>query len=192
MNVCVYCASSSSVGPVYKDATRELGRLIGRRGHTLVYGGTHIGLMGVLAEAARAAGARIVGVIPRRLAEAGIAYEGADEMVITETMAQRKEAMEARSEAFVALPGGFGTLEELAEAITLKQLRYLEGPIVLLNTAGFYSHLLAHLERLYADGFAYAFYRQVYATVDTPSEALDYIESYRPVAIPEKWEPPSS
>jgi len=192
VNICVFCGSSSGVGRVYRDAAEELGRLIAQRGHTLVYGGTRIGLMGILAEAARSAGGRVVSVIPRRLAQHGIADESVDELLITQTMAERKEVMESRSDAFIALPGGFGTVEELAQVITLKQLRYLQAPIVLLNTAGFYEHLLAHLEHLYQTGFAHAAYRKTYATVATPSEALDYIESYQPVTVQEKWEPPSA
>jgi cytokinin riboside 5'-monophosphate phosphoribohydrolase len=191
VNICVYCASSISVSDVYRDATAALGRLIAERDHALVYGGTQLGLMGILARAAKEAGGRVVGVIPRRMMEHDIAYLEADEMILTETMAERKAAMEARSDAFVALPGGFGTLEEVAQVITLKQLRYVEGPIVLLNTAGFYDHLLAHLEHLYRTGFAYPIYRQVYTTVATPVEAIEYVETYRPVAMPDKWEPPS-
>jgi uncharacterized protein (TIGR00730 family) len=103
-------------------------------------------------------------------------------------MAQRKEAMEARSEGFIALPGGFGTLEEVAQAITLRQLRYLDGGIVLLNTDGFYRHLLAHLEHLYETGFAQEGYRETYHVATTPEAAVDYLERYRPPALPTKWE----
>lgn len=190
MKITVYCASSSVVDEIYREATRDLGRLIGERGHTLVFGGTDIGLMGVLARAVREAGSAVVGIIPRRMAEHDIVFRDADELLVTETMAERKALMEEHGDGYIALPGGFGTLEELAEVVTLKQLRYLDGPIALVNTAGFYHHFLAHLEHLYETGFAYSVYRDVYQTVDTPRQALEYVEGYRPSTYPEKWEPP--
>ena len=191
MKVAVYCASSALVDEAYRQAARELGHLLGERGHTLIFGGTDQGLMGVLARAVDDSGGYVIGVIPRRLAEHGIAFRDADELIVTETMAERKARMEELGEGYIALPGGFGTLEELAEVITLKQLRYLDGPIVLVNTAGFYQHLLAHLEHLYASRFAYAVYRAVYVTVDSPREAMDYVEGHRPEVLPEEWEVPT-
>jgi uncharacterized protein (TIGR00730 family) len=190
MRITVYCASSSVVDEIYRRAAQDLGRLIGERGHTLIYGGTNVGLMGVLALAVREAGGGVVGIVPRRMAEHDIVYREADQLIVTETMAERKALMEEHGDGYIALPGGFGTLEELAEVVTLKQLRYLDGPIALVNTAGFYHHLLAHLEHLYETGFAYSVYREIYQTVDTPREALDYVEAYRPSTFPEKWEPP--
>jgi len=191
-NVCVFCASSPHVDQVYRDAARELGRLLGEGGHTLVYGGTRNGLMGVLAGAVHAAGGRVVGVIPTRMLDHDIAYREADDLLVAETMAERKGEMEKRADAFVALPGGFGTLEELCEVITLKQLLYVSGPIVIVNVAGYYDRFLDHLEYMYETGFAYAVYRALYCTVSTPQEALAYIESYSGDAdLPEKWKPPS-
>jgi len=187
MHICVYCSSSSAVAEGYFEAARELGRLLGERGHTLVYGGANVGLMGDLASEAKGAGARIVGVMPRKLAEHGLAYAGADEMRVTETMAERKAAMESLAEAFIAMPGGFGTLEELLQVLTLKQLGYLDAPIVLLNTAGIYEHLLAHWERLYGEHFAKAAYRSLYYVACDPIEALDHVENAPKTALPQKW-----
>jgi len=181
MRICVYC-SSSAVDQIYRSAAREMGRLIAVRGHSLVYGGGNIGLMGELARAVTAAGGRVLGVIPRSMKEMGLAYEQVDELVVTETMAERKACMERNADAFVALPGGLGTLEELAQVITLKQLNYVSGAIVLLNVAGFWDHLLSHFERIYRRGFARPGCRYLYHVITTPREALDYVERYHDVA----------
>ena len=115
LSICACCSSSSAVDSVYRDAARDLGRLIATRGHTLVYGGGTPGLMGDLARAVKEGGGRVFGVIPRRLVEFGLAYAHADDLVVVETMAERKAQMIAHADAFVALPGGFGTLEEVCE-----------------------------------------------------------------------------
>ena len=147
------------------------------RGHSLVYGGGNIGLMGELARAVKASGGRVVGVIPQSMVESGLAYEGADRMVVTESLAERKAYMEQHADAFVALPGGLGTLEELTQVIALKQLGQISAAIVLLNVAGFYDHLLAHLERICRLRFAGPECRRLYQVAASPGEALDYIEA---------------
>jgi uncharacterized protein (TIGR00730 family) len=193
LRICVYCSSSAAVHVTYVQAARTLGQDLATRGHTLIYGGADVGLMGALARAAHAAGGRVIGVIPRRLAERDLAFRQADELLVAETMAERKRLMEERGEAFIALPGGFGTLEELLQVLTLKQLGYLQAPIVLLNsmadspTSGFFDHLLAHFECLYRERFAKPEYRALYYVATTPSEALDYVEQWTPHALPGKW-----
>lgn len=154
MNVCVYCSSSSAVAEPFRRAARELGQLLAANGHTLIYGGCHVGLMGEVARAAKANGGRVVGVVPRTFADYGLVFEPLDELIVVDSLAERKDIMERRAEAFIALPGGFGTLDELLQVIALKQLGLLEGPIVLLNVQGFYDHLLAHFEVLYRKGLA--------------------------------------
>ncbi len=191
-NVCVFCASSPHVAQPYYDAAQDLGKLLGERGHTLVYGGTNNGLMGVLARAVKASGGRVIGVIPQQMLGHDIDFRDADETIVTETMAERKAQMERRGDAFVALPGGFGTLEELSEVITLKQLLYVSGPIVLVNVNGYYDRFLDHLEYMYETGFAYDVYRTLYHIAATPQEALAYIETYKGDGdLPKKWEPPT-
>jgi hypothetical protein len=187
MRICVYCSSSAAVDEAYVTAARELGALIAAGGHSLVYGGCHVGLMGDVARAVKEGGGLVLGVVPRRIADLGLVYAQADELVITETMAERKALMEARSDAFVAMPGGFGTLEETLQALTLKQLGYLQGPIVLLNTLGFYGDLLAHFRRLYYERFARPEYARLYHVAATPRETMDHIEGYRDEALPGKW-----
>ncbi len=187
MRICVYCSSSSAVAGVYNRAARELGRLIASRGHTLVYGGCDVGTMGELARAATVAGGRVVGVIPKRFQEYGLAYTQADETLVTDTLAERKALMVHNADAFVAMPGGLGTLDELSEVLTLKQLGEVHGPVTLLNIEGFYEHLLAHFERLYQLCFARPEYRQLYHVASTAAEALEYIENYQQEALPDKW-----
>ncbi|MCD6519677.1 MAG: TIGR00730 family Rossman fold protein [Anaerolineae bacterium] len=187
LHICVFCSSSSVVAPIYFHVARQLGELIATKGHTLVYGGANVGLMLELAQAVKNKGGKVVGVIPRRLAEYGLAFKQADEMIVTESLAERKAIMEKRADAFIALPGGFGTLEEVTQVITLKQLQYIHGAIVLLNIEGFYRHLLAHFEFLYHERFAKPIYRQLYYVASTPQEAMEHIEHYDPATLPTKW-----
>jgi uncharacterized protein (TIGR00730 family) len=183
--ICVYCSSSEGVSTDYVQATEELGRSIAQRGYTLIFGGGEIGLMGALARAATAGGGRVVGVIPEKLAQ--LAYEKADEMIITKDLRERKAVMADRADAFIALPGGFGTLEELLEMLTLKQLSFHNKPLVLINTNGFYDPLITLFEQIYARGFTKAVYRSLYHVALDPGDALDYIDSYHPIELPKKW-----
>ncbi len=185
--ICVYCSSSDAIDRVYFEAAVELGREMAARGWSLVYGGGNIGLMGALAEAVHGAGGRVVGVIPRALAEKGLAYADAEEMIITRDLRERKATMEARADAFIALPGGFGTLEELVEIVTLKQLSFHSKAMVLLNTAGFYDELLRVFERMYSLQFAKPVYRKLYHVAATPADALHHIATYEPPALDQKW-----
>lgn len=185
--ICVYSSSSDMVAPEYFAVARELGTQIARRGHTLVYGGTNIGLMGACAQAAKQGGAKVIGIIPAFIADHGLAYDQADELIVTDDMRQRKALMEQRSDAFVALPGGFGTLEEMFEVITLKQLHRHNKAIVFLNAAGYYEPLAAALEHMYQAQFAKQVYREMYAMAPDVTSAIDHVESYRPAELPEKW-----
>lgn len=185
--VCVYCSSSDALDPHYVAAAEELGELIGRRGLTLVYGGASIGLMGRLAQAVHRGGGRVLGVIPQSLRDREIAYEPADELIVTRDLRERKAIMESRADAFVALPGGFGTLEEILEILTLKQLRSHQKPVVFLNTAGFYDRLLAVFEQLYEQRFTKADYRHCYSIAAHPPEVLHHLDHPRPAPEVTKW-----
>jgi len=187
VRICVYCSSSSAVDGVYVDETRRLGRLMGLRGHELVYGGGGVGLMGELADAARAAGARVTGVMPEAFVPKGVTYPALDELVVTRGMRERKAEMEARAEAFIALPGGFGTLDELLEILTLKQLGFHTKAVALVDVAGFFTPLREQLERLCAQRFAKDAYRALYHFAPEAAAALDYVEGYRSGGLPEKW-----
>lgn len=175
-SICVYCSSSNAIADTYPPVAEALGRAIARRGHRLVYGGGAVGLMGVLAKAAHDAGGSITGVIPSKLQDReGIAYE-ADDLIVTKTMRERKGIMFRKSDAFVVLPGGFGTVEEFMEVLTLKQLGYHDHPIAILNVDGFFDTLLDFFEELQDGRFARESIYDLVHVVSTAEEALDCVE----------------
>ncbi len=185
MNVAVYCASSNHVEARYVQAAETMGRLLAEGGHTLLYGGGNVGLMGAMARAAHRHGGAVVGVIPEALrAIEGVAYEAADELHITDTMQQRKHLLFTRADAFVVLPGGFGTLEEFMEVLTLKALSYHEKPIVLVNTDDFYAPLLALCRHFYDTRFARVETEALFHIVPDPAAALAYLAAYAPAPVP--------
>ncbi|HEX7115573.1 MAG TPA: TIGR00730 family Rossman fold protein [Steroidobacter sp.] len=152
-SVCVFCGSSAGNRPEYSALARSVGTLLARQGMTLVYGGGRVGLMGALADAALAAGGRVVGVIPRMLLEREVGHEGLTELHVVGTMSERKVMMGELSQAFLALPGGIGTMDELFEAWTWTQLDLHDKPCGLLNHEGYYDSLLAFLDHARGEGF---------------------------------------
>ena len=157
---------------------RDLGRSIALREHGLVFGGGNIGLMGELAQSVHEHGGNVFGVIHEALRELGLAYEESDDLVITKTLRERKQRMEDEATAFIALPGGIGTLEEVLEIVALKQLGYHRKPIVWLNHDGYFDPILGQLDRAVELGFARPDTRDLYLVASTVDEALSYIESY--------------
>jgi hypothetical protein len=176
--VCVFCSSSDTIAPEFFAAATELGEQIARNDYSLVFGGTDVGLMGAVARSTHQHGGRVVGVLPEAFEQRKLAYKSADELIITRDLRERKATMEGRANAFVALPGGFGTLEEVLEIITLKQLRFHNKPIVLLNTGGFYDHLAQFFERLMHDRFAKNDHPNLYHITSSPTEALAHIDQW--------------
>ncbi len=175
-SICVYCSSSDAIADSYPPVAEDLGREIANRGHTLVYGGGAVGLMGILAEATHEAGGTVTGVIPSKLQDReGIAYE-ADELIVTETMRKRKRIMFQKADAFAVLPGGYGTVEEFMEVLTLKQLGYHDRPIVLLNVDGFFETLLSFFDELRKGRFARAPVTDLVHVVSSAEEALDRVD----------------
>ncbi|MEM8534115.1 MAG: TIGR00730 family Rossman fold protein [Chloroflexota bacterium] len=154
MHVCVYCSSSTRIDQAYNTAAERFGMGLAQQGWTLVYGGGSYGLMGAIAKASHAHGGNIVGVIPQSLLDREVGYEQANELIVTTTLRERKQIMEDRADVFVTLPGGFGTLEELLEVITLKQLRQHTKPILIVNINGFFDSLLQQFEFILQQGFA--------------------------------------
>jgi uncharacterized protein (TIGR00730 family) len=152
-SVCVYCGSRPGADPAHAQAARLTGQLIGQRGWQLVYGGGKVGLMGIVADAVLAAGGRVVGVIPHKLREREVGHSQLSEIHVVDTMHQRKQMMAERADAFLALPGGIGTLEELFEVWTWRQIGYHDQPIGLLNVNGFYDGLLTFLRDTISGGF---------------------------------------
>jgi uncharacterized protein (TIGR00730 family) len=153
ISICVYCGSRHGKRPAYTAAARALGTAIGSRGWQLVYGGGKVGLMGEVADATMAAGGRVVGVIPESLKQREVEHRGLDELHVVPTMHLRKQMMAERADAFIALPGGIGTLEELYEVWTWRQLGYHRNPIGLLNTEGYYDDLLRFMRHSVDEGF---------------------------------------
>jgi len=164
-----------------------LGRAIAKAGCRLVYGGAKIGLMGAIAEAAAENDGDVLGVIPKKLYDHFIADENNGRLIITADMRERKAVMEQEADAFITMPGGFGTLEEFLEILTLRQLKYHNKPLVLLNHNGFFDHLSGHFERLFEQSFAKEAYRDLYFTAGSTAEALNYIKNFKAVEIADKW-----
>ncbi|MCL4504673.1 MAG: TIGR00730 family Rossman fold protein [Chloroflexi bacterium] len=186
-SICVYSSSSNAIPQAYYQTAAELGALIAQHNHILVYGGSNVGLMGELARAVHQQRGKVVGVIPESIRARGVAYEQADELIVTRDLRSRKAVMETRSDAFIALPGGFGTLEEVIEVLTLKQLQAHDKPIVFLNQLGFYVRLFDLFEQFYAQQFTKSQYRQLYYDAPDAASALAYIESYQPTLLESKW-----
>lgn len=187
MNICVFCSSSNAVAQAYFDHAEELGRLIANKGYELVYGGANVGLMEHLALAVKNDGGKITGVIPQKIHDRELASLHPDQLIVTASMDERKRKMREVADAFIALPGGFGTLEEILEVITLKQLDYHRKPIVFINTNGFFDFLLKQFDFSCEEKFAKENYRSLYKTVSSPSEAIAYIDNYIEKPIDSKW-----
>jgi len=185
-SVCVFCGSSSGVDPVHERVAAALGTALGERGIDLVYGGASVGLMGVVADAALAAGGRVVGVIPEGLFTREIAHRGVTELHEVATMHERKALMYDRSDAFVALPGGFGTLDELFEAVTWSQLGIHAKPAALLDVGGFWGPLVAQLDAMVDAGFLRPQNRALLGVSDTVEGVLEHLSAAEPVHV-EKW-----
>jgi uncharacterized protein (TIGR00730 family) len=171
--LCVYCGSRHGARPAYTEAARALGHALGARGWQLVYGGGKVGLMGEVADAALAAGARVVGVIPESLERREVGHTGLDELHVVPTMHLRKQMMAEHAHAFAALPGGIGTLEELYEVWTWRQLGYHDQPIGLLNVEGYYDELLRFMDRSVAEGFLAPAVRATLQVHADPTALLD-------------------
>ncbi len=176
-SVLVYCASSGACDAAFHEVARRLGGLLAQADCTVVYGGGRAGSMGALAEGALAAGGRIVGVIPRFMVDLEWGHDDLTELHIVEDMRTRKHEMLTRASAVVALPGGTGTLEELFEAVTLKRLGLYLGPIVIVNTRGYYDPLVAQLESAIGEHFMDARHASMWTVVDEPEDVLPAIEA---------------
>ena len=171
-NVAVFCASADGADPAYCGAAVELGRALARRGVGVVYGGAKVGLMRAVAEAALAAGGRVVGVIPTVLVDLEVAHYGLTELHVTDTMHTRKAMIGERSDAYIALPGGFGTFEELFEVLAWQTLKIHTKPVLLLNTNGFYDKLLEFLDHCVEQGMLSQQKREIVLVSETVDEAL--------------------
>ena len=186
-NICVYASASTQLEPRYYQVGEEMGILLAEAGYHLVFGGGTVGLMGACARGFHQRGRRVISVIPEYLKLPGVYYEESDEVYVTEDLRKRKRIMEELSEGFVILPGGFGTLEELMEIVTLKQLGQHHKPIVVVNCFGFYDKLMEIFHQLIAERFTDARFLELCAFVKDPAEAVSYLAGYQHKETISKW-----
>jgi uncharacterized protein (TIGR00730 family) len=191
-SVCVFCGSSTGADPAYREAGRDFGRRLAGRGLGLVFGGGHVGIMGAVADGALEAGGRVTGVIPAAMVEKELAHPGLTECVVVRTMHERKALMNARSDAFVALPGGIGTLDELFEAWTWAQLGVHRKPVALLDVAGFWGPLVALADHMAGRGFLPDDSRDLLLCHGDPERLLDLLAAWRAPVRTLRWETPET
>ena len=185
-SVCVFCGASPGARPIYREAAENLGRSLAERGLTLVYGGGAVGLMGVVADAALAAGGEVIGIIPQSLERAEIGHKGLTRLEVVDGMHARKARMAELADAFISLPGGLGTLEEMFEVWTWGQLGYHAKPLGLLEVEGFYARLTDFLDHLVAERFVREPHRAMLQVGESPTELLDRLAAWQPTVAP-KW-----
>jgi uncharacterized protein (TIGR00730 family) len=184
-SICVFCGSSSGVRPEYAAVAREVGERLARAGIGLVYGGGHVGMMGQVADAALLAGGRVVGVIPHHLMRPEVAHQRLDELIVVDSMHTRKRTMAERADAFVVLPGGFGTFEEMFEMVTWAQLQLHAKPVGLLNAHGYYDHLIAFLQHAAEEGFVRPQHRHLLLVETSAQHLVDRMLQQAPTPLPQ-------
>jgi uncharacterized protein (TIGR00730 family) len=185
--LCVFCGSRGGAAPAYAEATRELGRRMAGRGLGLVFGGGHVGLMGALADAVLQTGGEVIGVIPQGLVDRELAHQGCTQLHITSSMHERKAVMADLADAFAALPGGYGTLDETFEMLTWAQLGLHAKPVGLLNVHGYFDGLLTFLDHTVREGFIKPPHRQLLIAASTGEALLDALAVAKPPAAVAKW-----
>lgn len=185
-SICVFCGASPGTNPLYRQTAEALGRLLAERGIRLIYGGGAVGLMGVVADAALSAGGEVIGIIPQSLERAEIGHRGLTRLEVVDTMHTRKARMAELADAFIALPGGLGTLEELFEVWTWGQLGYHAKPLGLLEVNGFYRKLGDFLDHLVSERFVRPAHRDMLQIADTPAALLEALRAWQPSVAP-KW-----
>lgn len=184
--ICVFCGSKVGSTGLYREAARQLGRLMVERGLGLVYGGGSVGLMGVIADTVLAAGGEVIGVIPEMLATKELLHTGVRQMHVMASMHARKARMAELADAFIAMPGGFGTFEELLEMITWSQLGIHRKPVGLLNVAGYFDPLVQFIDHAISEGFIKPKHRQLIVVADQPAALLDQVAQHKP-PVEHKW-----
>ena len=185
-SICIYCGSNPGTRPEYIEQAQVFARMLARRGIRVVYGGASVGIMGAIADAALAEGGTVVGVIPQSLVDREVAHDGLTQLIVTSSMHERKARMADLSDAFVALPGGIGTLEEIFEIWTWSQLGLHEKPCGLLNIGGYYDSLERFLDETVVNGFLGSGHRSMLLTADTGETLLSAFEAYEPPSVV-KW-----
>ncbi len=185
MNICIFCGSSFGNDSAYRQAAESTGKLLAERGIGLVYGGGHVGLMGVVADAVLSEGGEVTGVIPRALAEREVAHNGLTSLIVVETMHERKAEMAKRADGFIALPGGAGTMEEAFEQWTWAQLGVHQKPCGFLNVNGYFDPLRVMIDKMMQEGFLKPEYSEILIFSEDPDQILSAFKTYSPPA--RKW-----
>jgi uncharacterized protein (TIGR00730 family) len=185
--ICVYCGSSDKMNKLYLQSAREMGAAIARRGLVLAYGAGSTGLMGAVADGALGAGGEVIGVIPNLFATPTLMHNGLTRLEIVENMHVRKQRLAELADAFIALPGGYGTFEELFEILTWAQIGLHRKPVGLLNTMDYYKPLMDLIEHAREQGFIYAEHNALYVSAEQPDHLLDLLEGYQYPGGMEKW-----
>lgn len=186
-NICVFCSSSDDLDQKYYKIAEEMGELIAKNSYNLIHGAGTIGLMGAIMKSAAKHGSKVTGVVPERLNRKNIVSDEFQNLIITHDMKDRKEYMRSNATAFITLPGGFGTLEEILEVITLKQLKYHNKPIVIVNSFGYFDRLIDQFSYMFETGFALKSYKLLYFVANTPNDAIEYLKNYVPENIYDKY-----
>ena len=186
-NICVFCSSSDAIDEIYNDEAKKLADLFIKKQLTLINGGAKVGMMTIMSEKIFKAKGKAIGIIPEIINDKGLACKSLTELIITKDMSSRKKLMSKMSDAFIALPGGFGTLEELMEVLTLKQLEVHKKPIVILNTNGFYTKLIEQFNVFFKNNFTKSDYSNLYYITNSSEDAINYILNYKHQNIESKW-----
>ncbi len=185
--ICIYCSSSNHLPEKFYEISRQLGEKIGRNNYNMVYGGTVVGMMGVIADTASKFGAEVTGVIPERIESFGLKHPSLAKVVVTKDMRERKATMEKLADAFIAMPGGFGTFEEVFEILVAKQLGYHDKPVIFMNFDNYYSNLFKMFDTIYQNKFAKEETKTLYHISDNLDEMFEYLKTYEPEEFVLKW-----
>lgn len=183
--ITVYCGSRKGNSPIFESGARALAQEMIKRDKSLIYGAGRVGLMGVIADEMLAGGKEVIGIIPQKLVDREVAHRGCTDLIIVETMRDRKWLMAEQGDGFIAMPGGIGTLEELFEIMTLNQLHYIQKPLALYNVDGYYTKLLEFLDHGMEQGFLYPEQESLLIVSDDPVELLDKMQAYKPKVNPD-------
>ncbi len=185
--MCVYCSSSNNLPEKFYVVSKELGEKLAQKGFDMVYGGTTVGMMGVIANNALQNGAEVIGVIPERIESFGLKHPELAKVIVTKDMRERKATMEKYADVFVAMPGGFGTFEEIFEILVAKQLGYHDKPVVFVNFDGYYDNMIKMFDTLYENHFAKEEMKSLYFVAKNIDEIFAYVETYAPKEFVHKW-----
>ena len=185
--MCVYCSSSNNLPEKFYVVSKELGEKLAQKGFDMVYGGTTVGMMGVIANNALQNGAEVIGVIPERIASFGLKHPELAKVIVTKDMRERKATMEKYADVFVAMPGGFGTFEEIFEILVAKQLGYHDKPVIFVNFDGYYDNMIKMFDTLYENNFAKEEMKSLYFIANSVDEIFEYVKNYAPKEFVHKW-----